>query len=436
MSDAARSAAVTDRGRPRGGLLRHRNFRLLWAGQSVSDLGTAVSGIVLPLIAVVYLDASALEVGLLSALVWLPWLLIGLPAGVLVDRSRKRPLLIWCDVARAVLMGSVPIAAAFDALTIGQLFVVAAAVGFATVFFQVAYQSYLPTLIARDELTEGNAKLQGSQAAAGVIGPGVGGLLVEVFRAPFALIADALSYLVSVVALLGITAREAEPERPERRSLRAEIAEGARFVRADPLLRVMTISPALGNFFYIGYEAIVVLFLVRTVHLRPGLVGVLLALVGVGAVIGAALARPFARWVGTARALWLGFAITAPFSLLIPLTTGGFGVLLFVFGNVIMLMGVLVYNVTIGSFRQAYCPPNLLGRIVATMRFVLFGSMPLGALFGGVLADLLGTRSAVLVLMLGNLIPVLVLVTSPLRTMRDLPERPPEALSSAGSSPA
>jgi MFS family permease len=435
MSDAYGTAIGGTR-RSRGGLLRDRDFRLLWAGQTVSDLGTAVSVIVLPLIAVVYLDASALQVGLLSALQWLPWLLIGLPAGVLVDRSRKRPLLIWCDVARTVLMGSIPVAAALDALTIGHLFAVAAATGLATVIFQVAYQSYLPTLIARDDLTEGNAKLQGSQAAAGVIGPGIGGLLVEAFRAPFALVADAVSYLVSVLALLGIADREPAPERPEHRSLRREIAEGARFVRADPLLRVMTISPALGNFFYIGYEAIVVLFLVRSVHLRPGLVGVLLALVGVGAVIGAAVARPVARRVGTARALWLGFAVTAPFSLLIPLTTRGPGVLFFVFGNVIMLTGVLIYNVTIGSFRQAYCPPNLLGRIVATMRFVLFGSMPLGALFGGILAAVLGPRTAVLVLMLGNLVPVLVLLSSPLRRMRDLPAQPPETFTSAGSSTA
>jgi MFS family permease len=425
-ADAAPSAAVTGgSGARRHGLLHHRDFRLLWAGQSVSDIGTSISSVVLPLVAVLYLHASAFEVGLLSALEWLPWLLIGLPAGVWVDRSRKRPLLIGCDIARLVLIGSLPLSAAFDALTIGQLFAVALATGLATVIFQVAYQSYLPALIERDDLAEGNAKLQGTQAVASVVGPGIGGLLVQVFRAPFALIADAISYLVSIAALVGIRAGEPDPSVAERRSVRVEIAEGARYVRADPLLRVMTISPALGNFFFIGYQAIVVLFLVRSVHLEAGLVGLLVAVVGLGAVIGAAIARPVARWIGSSRAVWLGMGVTTPFALLIPLTSRGLGLIFFVVGNVVMLIGVLVYNVTIGSFRQAYCPPNLLGRVVATMRFVLFGAMPLGALLGGTLASFFGPRTAVWALVIGGLLPVFVLFFSPLRTMRDLPDSPP-----------
>jgi MFS family permease len=409
----------------RGGLLLHPDFRRLWVGQSVSDVGTSVSYVVVPLVAVVYLHATAFEVGVLSALEWLPWLLIGLPAGVWVDRSRSRPLLIWCDVVRLALIGSLPLAAAFDALTIGQLFGVALGTGLATVLFQVAYQSYLPALIARTDLAEGNAKLQGSQAVANVIGPGIGGLLVQLFRAPFALIADAASYLVSVLALLRIEAREPEPVALEQRSVRTEIAEGARYVRADPLLRVLTISPAIGNCFFIGYEAIVVVFLVRSVHVEAGTVGVLLALVGFGAVIGAAIARPVSRRIGTSRALWVGMAVTSPFSLLIPLTSRGWGLAFFVVGNVVLLIGVLIYNVTVSAFRQAYVPSQLLGRVVATMRFVLFGTMPLGALLGGTLASLLGARTAVWLLIIGNLIPIFVLYFSPLRTMRDLPDGPP-----------
>ena len=419
-------AAASGAGTPgHGVLLRHADFRALWIGQSVSDVGTSVSVVVVPLVAVVYLHATAFEVGLLSALEWLPWLLIGLPAGVWADRSRRRPLLIWCDVVRLLLIGSLPLAAAFDALTIGQLFAVALATGLATVLFQVAYQSYLPTLIERGDLAEGNAKLQGSQAVANVVGPGIGGLLVQAFRAPFALVVDAASYLVSIIALLGIRAREPATVVTEQRSVRTEIAEGARYVRHDPLLRVLTISPAIGNCFFIGYEAIVVLFLVRSVHLKPGTVGVLLALVGLGAVVGAAVARPVARRIGTSRAVWLGIGATSPFALLIPLTSRGFGLAFFVIGNVVMLAGVLIYNVTIGAFRQAYCPPQLLGRVVATMRFVLFGTMPLGALLGGTLAGLLGPRTAVWLLLLANLTPILVLFFSPLRTMRDLPDHPP-----------
>ncbi|MGH8960882.1 MAG: MFS transporter [Jatrophihabitantaceae bacterium] len=406
--------------RRRGGLIWHRDFRLLWAGESTSDLGTAVSGVVLPLIAVVYLHATPFAVGALSAAQWVPWLLIGLPAGVWVDRSRRRPLMIGCDLVRVVAIASVPVAAAFDRLGLAQLFVVAAITGFATVIFQVAYVSYLPTLLGAGELAEGNAKLHGSEAVARVVGPGLGGLLVQLFRAPFALILDAASYLVSAVALVAVRVRE-EPREPAERSLRREIAEGGRYVRADPILRVLTIAPALANLFFTGYGAIEVLFLVRSVHLAPASVGLLVGLVSLGSVAGAAAARPVGRRIGTSRAVWVSALVTAPFGLLIALTSRGAGLAFFVVGNVLLFVGILIYNITVQTFRQAYCPAQLLGRVVASMRFVLFGTIPLGALLGGGLASLFGTRAAVLSLLAGNILPGLVLTLSPLRSMRDLP---------------
>ncbi len=405
------------------GLIGHRDFRLLWAGQAVGDVGTAVSAVVLPLVAVVYLAARPVEVGVLSALEWLPWLLIGLPAGVYVDRSRRRQLMIACDAVRAVLLASIPLAAAYHALGIDQLFVVAFGTGLASVLFQVAYQAYLPTLLDKDELGEGNAKLQGTQAVAAIVGPGLGGLLAQALRAPFALLVDAGSYLVSLAAIAAVRAPEPAPEAAAQRSLSAEIAEGARYVRGDPLLRVMTIAPAVGNLFFIGYEAIVVVFLVRTVHLPASAVGLLMSTVGVGAVLGASLARPIGRRVGTARAVWLSMLVSSPFGLLIPLTSRGIGLVFFVIGNVVVLAGILVYNVTILTFRQNYVPARMLGRVVATMRFVLFGAMPIGSLLAGLLAQNLGSRTALWLLLLGNVIPVSVLAASPLRHLRDLPER-------------
>ncbi len=403
-----------------GGLHRHRDFRLLWGGEAVSDLGTAVSGVVLPLVAVVYLHASALAVGALAAAEWLPWLLVGLPAGVWVDRSRCRPLMITCDLVRLVAIGTVPLAAALGGLDLAQLFAVALITGLATVVFQVAYQAYLPALVDAGELPEANAKLQGTHAVAEVVGPGLGGLLVQAFRAPYALVADALSYAVSAVALLRVGIREA-PHEPAPRNLRREIAEGTRYVRADPLLRVMTIAPALANLFFTGFSAIEVLFLVRSVHLSPASVGALIGLVGLGSVIGAAAARPIGRRIGTARAAWLATTLTAPFGLLIAATTRGPGLICFVAGALPLYVGILVYNVTIAAFRQTYCAPRVLGRVVATMRFVLFGVVPLGAICGGLLAAALGARAAVFVLLLGNVTPGLVLTASPLRRMRDLP---------------
>ena len=426
---------MTDSTRRRGGLAHHRDFRLLWAGQSISDVGTAVSTIVLPLIAVVYLHASTFAIGALAAAQWVPWLLIGLPAGVWVDRSRCRPLMIGCDLLRAALIASVPVAAALDRLGMPQLFVVAGLTGFVTVVFQVAYLSYVPILLDRDDLTEGNAKLQGSSAVAQVVGPGVGGLLVQAFRAPFALVVDAASYLVSALAILAIRVREPEREPVEHRNLRREIAEGLRYVAADPFLRVLTIAPAVANFFFVGFEAINVVFLVREVHVAPATVGLLVGLVSLGSVVGAAIARSVGRWIGTARAVWLATLVTAPFGLLIPLTTRGAGLAFYVVGNVVLLVGILIYNVTVSSFRQAYCPPEILGRVIATMRFVLFGTIPLGALAGGTLGSLLGPRDAVWVLLAGNVVPSLILLASPLRSLRDLPDRPTGLTPSAAAMP-
>lgn len=405
-------------------LLRNRDFLLLWGGQSISDVGTAISVVVVPLIAVVYLHAGGVEVGALSAAEWLPWLLIGLPAGVWVDRSRRRMLMLGCDVVRALLLGSVPIAAAFGSLYLAQLYIVAFGTGLATVVFQVAYQAYPPRIVGRDDLPEANAKLLGSGSIARFVGPGIGGLLVQVFRAPFALTADAISYVASFVALVLMRTREPRPERIEHESVRAAIAVGTGFVRRDPLLRTMTIAPAIGNTFFSGFEAIVVLFLVRSVHLAPSSVGLLLAAVSLGSVAGALIARPVSRRVGTARAMWLSSAVTTPLGLLIPLTHRGAGLVYFVVGNVAIFLGILVYNVTITAFRQAYCPPDMIGRVVASMRFVLFGTIPIGALGAGVLASAIGVREAVLVLLSCNLLSTAALCLSPLRRMRDLPDRP------------
>jgi MFS family permease len=416
-----------------GRLWGHRDFLLLWGGQTVSDVGTAISVVVLPLIAVVSLHADGVEVGALSAAEWLPWLLIGLPAGVWVDRSRRRILMLSCDVVRAVLLASVPVAAALEALRLGQLFVVAFGVGLATVVFQVSYQAYPPVIVPTEDLPEANAKLLGSGSVAQFVGPGIGGLLVQAVRAPYALVADAVSYLVSMLSLLLIRTPEAKPVPAEHESVRASIAIGARFVRRDPLLRTMTIAPAVANIFFSGYEAIVVLFLVRSVHLAPSSVGLLLGLVSLGSVVGALVARPISRRIGTARAMWLSSAVTTPLGLLVAFTSRGAGLAFFIVGNVAVFLGILIYNVTITAFRQAYCPPEMLGRVVASMRFVLFGTIPVGALAAGILASVIGPRDAVLVMMAGGLLSSVLLYASPLRTMRDLPDRPAGLASSVPS---
>lgn len=412
-------------GQRRSGLLRDRDFRLLWIGETTSRFGSAVTSVALPLVAVITLHASTFEVAALTSAAWLPWLLVGLPAGAWVDRFPRRPVMLASDAVSALAFASVPLAAALGLLTVGQLFVVAAVGGTASVFFSTAYFVFLPSIVNRDSLVEGNAKLQGSESAAGIAGPGLAGVVAQVFGAALGLLADAVSFVVSAACLLMIRSREAQPAEPKRgTTLRREIAAGLRFVGNDRVLLVFTISGAIANLTETAYSSIEIPFLVRTVGLNSGTVGALLIAAGVGGVLGALIAGRVARRVGTARASVFSIAFTAPFALLIPLTGPGPRLVLFVVGLLLPSVGLLVYNVVVSSFRQVYCPPELLGRVAATMRFVLFGTIPLGGLLGGILGTAIGLRPALWILTCAGLLPAMVLVASPLRHLRNLPTEP------------
>ncbi|MEU1574087.1 MFS transporter [Streptomyces collinus] len=416
------------RPRPRLGVFSRPDFRLLWVGETVSGLGNSVTVVALPLIAVVGLDAGSTAVGLLTAAVWLPWLLVGLPVGAWVDRRRKRPLMIACDLTAAAALVSVPAAAWLDALTFQQLIVVALVCGTAAVCFDTAYHSYIRIVLDGRNLLEGNAKLQGSAAATQVAGPGVAGLLAQVLGAVTALVADAVTFLVSAVCLrrIGVVEPDRDPD-AERTSLRRQIAEGLRFVGRDPYLRPMVMWGAVINLALMGYQAVQVVFLVRTVGLNPGMVGLLLTSGSAGAVVGALVATRMSRRFGTARALLLLQLTTTPFVLLLPMTTAGPGLLLFATGSFLVGLGISVANIMVGTFRQTYCPPHLLGRVVATAMMINHSTIPLGSLLGGVLGDAVGYRPAMWI-MTGVVAPSwLILVMSPMRRMRDLPQaRKPE----------
>ena len=255
-----------------GGLWRQRDFLLLWGGQTVSEMGSAVTQLALPLTAVVLLAASTLEVGLLTAAATLAFAVVALPAGALVDRRPKRGVMIACDAARLLIVGSVPVAWAAGVLTLWQLYAVALTAGVCTVFFDVCYQSFLPALLEREHLMDGNGKLGATQSFAQLAGPGLGGGLVGAFGAAGAMSADALSYAVSVVSLLGIRYREPEPPAADaagRRGLRAEIAEGLRFVVGDPILRKIVACTGTANLFNSMAGAIDIVFLIRVLHVRP-----------------------------------------------------------------------------------------------------------------------------------------------------------------------
>lgn len=407
-----------------GGLWRRRGFRLLWSGETVSQFGNAVAVVGLPLVAIDTLKAGAFAVALLNAVAWLPWVVVGLLAGAWTDRLKKRPLMLACDVAAALLFGGVPLAASAHVLTIGLLLAAAFLAGVANVFFTTAYQAYVPVVAGPGDLTEANAKLQASKSAAQVGGPGLGGAVAQLLGAPVGLLLDAASFLVSAVCLLLIKEREpVREEAQEKTRLHQEIAEGIRFLAADPFLRPLTMYAALVNIPLGGIDALLLLFLVRTVGVSPGAAGAIMALVGAGCLVGALFARRVARVVGTARAVLLWTTLSAPFGLIVPLATRGPGVLL-VSGYAVSSAGVIAFNVLNATFRQSYCPAGMLGRVAATTYTLCLGCIPVGALLAGSLAAAYGTRLA-LWIMAGALAAAgALLLFSALRGVRDFPVRP------------
>lgn len=405
-----------------GGVLWQRDFRLLWIGESVSEIGNAMAVVGVPLLAVSVLHASTFAVTALTAAAYLPWLVIGLPAGAWVDRLPCRPLMIVCDVVSAVLFASLPVAAWLHVLTIGQVIAVALLAGAANVFFATAYQVYLPSLVAAADLVESNAKLQGSAEVALVCGRGAAGLAAQAVGDAAALLFNSASFLVSAGCLLSIRAR-APRRRPAMRTttVRSEVSAGVRYIAGDRYLRPLTIYAAVANFGNTGSLALVVVFLVRVVGLSPAATGLLMAAGGVGGVLGALAARRFARWLGTARTVVACALGSGLFGLLIPLTAPGPLVACFAVGSAAVAAGAVIGNVVVGSFRQAYCPASMLGRVVASMRLVSFGTIPLGALLAGGLGTVLPVRAALWIVLAIYALSATLLLTRAFREDRDLP---------------
>lgn len=416
MTDAASSA-------PPLTLWRHRDFLLLWSGQTVSEIGSAVTFVALPLIAVVMLHATTFQVGLLTAAGTVSFLLVALPAGLIVDRVAKRRLMIGCDLARMLILGSVVVSAALGVLTLVQLFLVALLAGLATVFFDVAYQSYLPTLVEREQLHDGNGKLGATQAFAQVCGPGVGGALFGAVKA-LAIAIDTASYAVSAATLLAIRGREPRPDPSSRASapgLRSEILAGLRFVFRHRVLRKIAACTGTANLFGATSGALEIVFLVRVVHVAPSTTGLLVSIGGVGGVVGGVLAGRLARWIGTARIIWFSMLVFGAVPVLMPLTAPGPRLALFPIAFAGMSFSAVVYNVAQVSYRQLICPPELLGRMNAAMRWIVWGTLPLGALLGGTLGAVLGIRATIWVGVVGSWAAGFWVLFSPLRTMRDIP---------------
>ncbi|MEV6900064.1 MFS transporter [Amycolatopsis sp. NPDC051372] len=405
----------------RDSLLFHADFRRLFAGDTASQLGTFVGVTAIPLLAAVTLAATPFEMGLLTTAETLGFLLIGLPAGVWVDRLRKRPVMLTADLARAALILSIPLTWWAGGLTMVQLIVVVLFVGIGTVFFDVSYQAYLPALVGRDRLLEGNAKLQGVQSSAQIAGPSAAGVLVQFVGAASTVLVTGLGYLASALCLWRIRTVEQLPEKTGHERLVPQMIEGLKFVFTDKPLRAIVACTATANLFGAAAQAVQVLFLTRTAGLPPAAVGGLLAVGGIGGILGALFAGAIIRRVGQARSIWLLPMLVWPGNLLVPLAGPGWRVPLAGFGLALAGFGVILYNVAQVSYRQAITPDRLLGRMNASVRFVVWGTMPLGGLLGGALGEALGLTGALWAAVIGQLAAALWVVCSPLRHMRDLP---------------
>jgi MFS family permease len=407
-------------------LWRHGDFMKLWAGQTISQIGSQVTFLALPLAAILLFGATPFEVGVLGTLQFLPFLLLGLPIGVWVDRLRRRPVLVIADIGRFVVLGSIPLAYAFDVLSLAHLYVAAFVTGVLTVFFDVAYAAYLPSLIDRDRLVEGNSKLEISRSGAHLVGPGVGGILVEAITAPVAILADAASYVGSVLFLLLIEKREPPIEPPaEPPRMVVQIREGLRYVFGHTLLRPIVVCTALLNLADgLGF-AVLILFALRSLGLSPGAIGILLALGHSGFLVGAYLAGRSARRFGVGPAvigacvvLGLGYGV-------VPLATRSTAIpVLLVFGLLASLGGA-IYNVNVRSLIQSITPERMLGRTIATARVVVWGTIPLGSFVGGILGSQIGLRPTLWVSAGFAVVAFLFPLLSPVRRLHEMPSLSP-----------
>jgi MFS family permease len=406
-------------------LLREREFRNFWLAQSISLLGDQVAVLGLPLVAVLVLDAGPGQMGLLGAAALFPHLLFSLPAGAWLDRvASRRRVMMAADLGRAALVATIPLAHALDVLTLAQLYAVAFLSGSLAVLFDVSYPTLFVALAPRERYVEGNSLVHGSRSVSTVAGPSLGGLLVQAFSAPFALLADAASFLFSAMFLSLVRAEEAPVEDEGERGLRNRMVAGLRFIGGNPIFRPTLAGVATLNFFNYAFTALFVLYATRSLDVSAGALGLVLGTGALGAVLGALVAGRLGRAVGLGRAFLLGFVLfTAPLAL-VPLATGPRWLVLAMLFTAEFLsgLGVMILDINAGSIMFALTPDRLRSRATGAFNFVNWGIRPLGALAGGALGAAIGVRPTLWVATLGAVAGVLWLVPSPVPGLRDLPE--------------
>ncbi len=428
-------------------LWHHASFVKLWISETVSSFGSQFSGVALPLTAIYVLHVNSLEQGILFAAGTAPFLLLGLLVGVWVDRHHRRPILVFSNIGRGIILGTIPLTFLAGMLSFSLLVVVSFSIGVLTVFFDVAYQAYLPSSVERSQLTEANSKLEASRATSQVAGPGAAGILVDFISRPLAPLAvgvDAVSFLVSALSLGRIGHQEESPRVASRPSVTTEMREGLAVVFGDKRLRSIAGSTSTSNFFSSALFPVAVLYMndpdLAVQGLGLGLsalaFGLTFAVGAVGGLVGALYARSFAGRVGVGPAIVasiliggvgaFAFYLATPSLSIVLVSVLGFpltySLLILMAGSFIVFFSTVVYNVNQVSLRQAIVPLRLQGRLNATMRFLVWGTLPLGALLGGALGVIIGIRSTILFAAAGGSLAFLWVLLSPVRRLREIPE--------------
>ena len=410
--------------RPTSGLWSHPDFVKLWTGQTISEFGSQVSQLAIPWLAALGLHASPIQFSLLGVLGFMPFILFALPAGVWVDRLSRRKILIVGDAARAVLLLLIPLLWATDTLRMWHLLVISFAIGIFTVFFDVAYQSYLPSLVEREQLMEGNSKLQLTVSITQVAGPSASGGLIAAITAPYAIFVDAISFVVSTIFMVRMRHREEIPEHTAdapRSKMWPDVKEGLRWVVGHRWLRAIATCTGVSNFFASLLFATVLLYFTRTLHLHAWEVGLVFAIGSIGSIAGALFVNRIQKRIGVGRTIVMTAVAFSVGGLFYPLAPKSFPLPLLMLAQVLFGFGSVAYNITQVSLRQAITPERLQGRMNAAMRWIVWGTIPLGTLAGGAIATAYGLRAALWVGAIGGLFTFLPVTLTSVRSIGEMP---------------
>ncbi|WP_404429760.1 MFS transporter [Microbacterium lacus] len=428
--DAA-SAAVASPSTPapKGSLWRDRNFLTLWGGQTFAQFGAQITELALPVLAVLVLNANEFEIGVINAAGFAAFLVIGLPAGAWIDRMRKRHVMIAADLVRALALATVPLLWWAGVLDVWHLVVIALVMSVATVFFDVSYQSIVPSLVRPTQIAEANGKLESTHQLANIAGPGIAGWLVGILTAPIAVLATVFTYLASFVALAFTRDDEIVAPKHEHEPLLQSIREGVGWVFGNPYLRRIVGTTGVSNFFSTVTFTMLPIFLLRDLGLSPASMGIIFSLGAVGGLLGAMATPHIVRWIGEARSIPISAIAFSVAGLFLPVAAlvPEFAFVLLVVQSAVSMFTVLLYNIVQVSFRQRITPKRLLGRMNASIRFFVWGVMPIAALLAGALGTWLGAVPTMWIGAIGGLVSALFVVTGPFWAMGELPDAPTDA---------